>query len=162
METILYSDMIRKPVEKPNQRANSKLVEIVAHRGDKHWYANEVKIESGIIDKEGAYYPVSTLEGIGDDTTFMLKPKERGRLKPKKPDSFFLSGLMKKKVVDKSGEEIGRIYDFELYVGRSPWIVWKILINPTGLKPTKKRLRIPTQDVSKISSDKVTLKTELP
>ncbi|MFO8109442.1 MAG: hypothetical protein R6U17_02825 [Thermoplasmata archaeon] len=158
MDTILYSDIIRKPVELPNKKAKSKLVEIVAYQGERHWYAEEVMIESGFIDKEGAYYPVSAVKDIGGDGAILLKPKRPGKFDPKKTDSFILSTLLKKMVVDNSGEELGRVYDFEIYIGRTPWIVWKIMVNPTGLKPTKKRLRVPSDNVSEMTANKIILK----
>ncbi len=161
MKTILYSDIIRKKVEVPSKRSKAKLVEIAASRGKKNWYANEVMIESGLIDKKGAYYLVSTIKYLDKDGPLMLKPKKPGKLSPQKTDSFLLSGLIKKMVVDKSGEEIGRVYDFEIHIGRDPWIVWKMLVNPTGLKPKKRRLRIATHDVSEITSTKIKLKREL-
>ncbi len=158
METILYSDIIRRPVEISHKNVKCKLVEVVAYRGEKHWRANEVMIESGFVDREGAFYPVSALKDMEQKGTIQLRPKEPGRVNPKTTDPSMLSGLMKKMVVDSSGEELGRVYDFELYVGKSPWIVWKMLINPTGLKPTKRRLRIPTDNISKVTANRVLLK----
>jgi len=158
MKTKLYSDIIRRRVDVPNRREKTKLVEIVASIGGKHWYAEEVMIESGLIDKEGYYYPTSAVEGLDGEDPLTLNAKSSGKEKTKRPDSYLLSGMIKNMVIDSSGEELGRVYDFEIYVDRNPWIIWKLLVNPVGLKPTKKRIRIPTSKVSNVSSDKIHLK----
>ncbi len=159
MDTMLYSEIIRRPVQLPGDKKRAKIVEVVARKGKTHWNAEEIMIESGFIDKEGAFYPTKMLSDISKDGDILIKRYEKGMDVPKIKEGIYLSNLMKKPVQDSRGKEVGKVYDFEIYVGREPWIVWKILINPTGLSPTKRRHRIPTKNVQKIQGDKIILST---
>ncbi len=156
MKTILYSELIRRTVNIPHERTKGKLVEIVARRGKKYWPIEEIMIESGLIDKKADFYMMTDLEELKEEGTLALNTHVSGRERPAKKENIFLSKLIKSKVVDNEEEEYGRVYDFEIIqVNEDQWIVWKILADPAGLSPRKKRLRIPTVEVQKLSSDKV-------
>ncbi len=161
METILYSEIIRRAVQVPNEKARAKVVEIIARRGKKHWHAGEVMIESGLIDREGAFYPVDIFSGVMEEGDIVIKKYVKGRETPKSKNPQFLSRLIKRSVEDAEGQELGKIYDFELYAGSKPWIIWKVLVNPPGLNPAKRRLRIPTGSIDKIESDRIYLSTKI-
>ncbi len=159
MDTILYSEIVRRTVQLPGDRKKAKIVEIVARRGKTHWNAEEIMIESGLIDKDGAFYPTEMLADISKNGDIFIKKFVAGKPEPKIRDGIYLSNLIKRPVHDSKGRELGKIYDFEIYIGRNPWIVWTILVNPIGLSPTKRRLRVPTKNVHKIQNDKVILST---
>lgn len=157
MKTMLYSEMIRRAVHIPGERKKAKVVDIVASKGKSHWRAGELMIESGFIDKEGAFYPVNIVSGLSENGDLYINRYITGDDKPKIRDAIYLSDLVKKTVIDAKNEEVGKIYDFEIYVGKVPWMVWKILVNPTGLSTTKRRVRIPVKDIEEIKGEKVIL-----
>ncbi len=161
MKTILYSEIIRRSVQVPNEKTRAKIVEIIACVGKSYWSAREVMVESGLIDKEGAFYPVDIFSGIMEDGDIVLKKYIKGRETPNTAKPLFLSRLIKKPIEDVEGQEIGKVYDFELYAGKKPWMVWKILVNPLGLNPAKRRLRIPTSSVTDIKGDRILLSTKV-
>ena len=157
----MYSEIIRRPVQVPNERTRAKIVEIVASRSNSHWRAGEVMVESGLIDREGAFYPVDIFSGVMEEGDIILNRLIKGWETPKVSKPLFLSRMIKKTVEDVEGKEIGKIYDFELYAGRNPWIIWKVMVNPMGLDPTKRRMRIPTSSIAEIHGDKITLSTKV-
>ncbi len=157
----MYSEIVRRPVKLPGERKRAKIVDIIARKVKTHWTAHEVMIESGLIDREGAFYPVKIISDIPDEGDIYIGKYTAGRPEPVNRGGIFLSNLLKKPVHDSKGKEIGKIYDYEIYAGRDPWIVWKVLVIPTGLSPTKRRLRLPTKDIDSIKGDKVTLSVAL-
>ncbi len=118
-------------------------------------------VESGLIDKEGVFYPVDIFSGIMQEGDIVLKKFIKGSETPKVANPIFLSRLIKRPVEDVDGQDIGKIYDFEIFAGRNPWIIWKVLVNPLGINPTKRRLRIPTSAITNMQNDRITLSTKI-
>jgi len=161
MNTILYSEIIRKKVDTPAKKGKAKLVDILAKRSGGYWEANEIMIETGLISSKGKYFSTDELKNIGKDANMKVdKPIEAGRSAPSDKNELFLSRLDGKKVETFDGREIGRIYDYEIYISSHPWRVWKFLIDPTGLSPLKRRVRIPTKYVKEVTQKKIILKEE--
>lgn len=159
MKARLYSELIRKKVDTPVQKGKAKLVEILAMQGDGYWVAGEVMIESGLVSKSGRFFPVSEITYLSDENKFELsKPLDKGKKKPMDDHELHLSYLDGKKVKSSKGKELGRIYDFELYTDFTPWKVWKLLIDPAGLSPLKRRRKVATKTVQKIEDKSIVLK----
>ncbi len=159
MKSLLYSELMRKKVDTPTKKGKAKLVEILALRKKGYWYAGEVMIESGLVDKSGKFFSVSDIEYDREEKRVKLsKNLNEGRTRPLDEHEFYLSRLDGRKVESHSGEELGRVYDFELYVDMKPWRVWKMMINPSGISPLKRRQRIPTKVVEELKSNKIILK----
>lgn len=158
MDTILYSDIIRHSVQVPNKRKRAKIVEIIAEEDEKYWNAEEVMIESGFISKEGLFFPVGVVSNIEGDGDIVLDRFDKGDKSPRSSGDIFLSQLIKTKVVTPEGEDIGRIYDFEIYVRKDPWMVWKVMVDPEGISPKRRRSRISIEDIDSIEPNKVILK----
>jgi len=159
MKSTLYSEMIRKKVDTPARKGKSKVVEILAMQGEGYWVAGEVMIESGLVNSKGRFFPVSELTFLPDKNRFKLSKKlDEGNKKPMDDHELHLSHLDGKKVTSYQGREVGRVYDFELYTDFTPWKVWKILVDPSGLSPMKRRIRVPTKAVQKIEDRKIVLK----
>ncbi|MBS3790030.1 MAG: PRC-barrel domain-containing protein [Candidatus Thermoplasmatota archaeon] len=161
MNTILYSEMIRKKVDTPVEGVNAKLVDILARQAEGYWEANEIKIETGLISSKGKFFSTEELRNIGGDTRMKVgKPIDAGRKNPSDENELYLSRLDGRKVNTFDGRELGRIYDYELYIDSQPWKVWKLLIDPTGLSPLKRRVRIPTKHVKEVKQKVIILKEE--
>ncbi len=161
MDTILYSEIIRKKVDTPIKEGKAKLVDILAKQSRGYWEADEIKIETGLINSKGKYFSTDELENIGKNTNMKVnKAIENGRKAPSEKNEHFLSRLDGRKVETFDGNEIGRIYDYEIYITSQPWKIWKFLIDPTGLSPLKRRVRIPTKYVKEVKQKKIILKEE--
>ncbi|MFW5928623.1 MAG: hypothetical protein ACOC5D_00100 [Thermoplasmatota archaeon] len=159
MATRLYSEMIRSVVKNPAEKKKSKLVEIVAKSRDKYWQVVQLKIESGLISKKGIYVDPKYINNVLDEGDFKLKKGIiDGNKNPREDADLFLSRINNEKVLSSNGNELGRIYDFEIHVSESPWKVWKVLVKPTGLSPLQRRLRIPVEKVEKVESEGIFLK----
>ncbi len=161
MDTILYSEIIRKKVDTPVKEGKAKLVDVLAKQSTGYWEADEIKIETGLIGSKGKYFSISELKDIGKDSNMKVnKPIESGRKLPSGENKIFLSRLDGRKVETFDGREVGRVYDYEIYTSSHPWKVWKFLIDPTGLSPLKRRVRIPTKHVKEVDQRKIILKEE--
>ena len=159
MKSRLYSELIRKKVDTPIQKGKSKLVEILATQGDGYWVASEVMIESGLVNRKGRFFPVSEVTYNSNENRFELdRSLNEGDLGPMDDSELHLSYLDGKKIKSHDGKELGRIYDFELYIDFAPWKVWKILMDPAKLSPLKRRIKIPTKAVDKIENKCLVLK----
>lgn len=159
MTTQLYSELIRNSVKNPAEKKKSKLVDIVAKARNKYWEVVQLKIESGLISKKGMYISPKYLKNVLNDEELELKKGIIDADKnPSEDADIFLCRLNNEKVLSTEGNELGRIYDFEIYVSEHPWKVWKILVKPSGLSPLKRRLRIPIKSIEKIDSDGLYLK----
>lgn len=161
MDTILYSEMIRKKVDTPTKEGKAKLVDILAKQSRGYWEADEIKIETGLINSKGKYFSTDELGNIGRNTNMKVsKPVENGRKTPSDKNEHFLSRLDGRKVETFDGSEVGRVYDYEIYIDSQPWKIWKFLIDPTGLSPLKRRVRIPTKYAKEVKQKKIILKEE--
>jgi|GEM_PF-1403511 len=161
MDTILYSEIIRKKVDTPEKEGKAKLVDILAKQSKGYWEADEVKIETGLIGSKGKYFSSEEIQNIEKDANMKIgKPVEAGRKIPFEKNEFSLSRMDGRKVETFDGREVGRIYDYEIYMSSHPWKVWKLLIDPTGLSPLKRRVRIPTKHVKEVGQKKIILKEE--
>lgn len=159
METILYSQMIRKKVDTPTKEAKAKLVDILATRANGYWEADEIMVETGLISSKGKFFSSNELNNlIGEDSLKLKKTMTEGKTSPKSENKIYLSRLDGTKVYTYDGNEVGRIYDYEIYTNSHPWKIWKLLIDPTGLSPLKRRIRIPTKNVGEIGQKKIVLK----
>ncbi len=159
MRAVLYSEIIRKKVDTPAEKGKAKLVEVLALSKENTWLAGEVMIESGLVNRKGRFFPVSKVEYDRKDNVIKLSQLlSDGRKSPLDKHEFYLSRLDGKKVETHEGKEVGRIYDFELYTHLVPWRVWKMMVDPSGLSPLKRRIRIPTKKVEKVKDRKVVLK----
>ncbi|MEF8835982.1 MAG: hypothetical protein V5A76_07500, partial [Candidatus Thermoplasmatota archaeon] len=65
MDTILYSEIIRKKVDTPTKEGKAKLVDILAKQSRGYWESDEIKIETGLINSEGKYFSTDELGNIG-------------------------------------------------------------------------------------------------
>lgn len=158
MRSVLYSGILRKRVNTPKTKGKSKLVEILVLRKKDKWQVEEVMIESGMVNRKGVFFSVSDVKYDREKKVIELsKPLEKGRRSPKEHE-LFLSRVDGSKVISHDGKELGRIYDFEMYTEITPWKVWKMLINPSGLSPLKRRDKIPTKAVKDVTSKKIKLK----
>jgi len=161
MNTILYSEIIRKKVDTPAKKGKAKLVDIMAKQSRGYWEADEIKIETGIIGIEGKFFSTGQLKNIAEEGNMIVdKPIKAGRKTPSDENEFSLSRLDGRKVETFDGREVGRVYDYEIYITSHPWKVWKLLIDPTGLSPLKRRERIPTKYIKEVSQKKIILKEE--
>ncbi|MEF8873336.1 MAG: hypothetical protein V5A88_01550 [Candidatus Thermoplasmatota archaeon] len=159
MRAVLYSEIIRRKVDTPVEKGKAKLVEVLALSKESSWVAGEVSIESGLVNKRGRFFPVSAVEYDRDKKTIKLSQAHgQGRKYPLDKHEFYLSRLDGKKVETHDGDEVGRIYDFEIYTHLVPWKVWKMMVDPSGLSPLKRRVRIPTKKVNEVKDKKVVLK----
>lgn len=159
MATRLYSELIRSVVKNPAEKKKSKLVEIVAKSRDRYWQVVQLKIESGLISKKGIYVDPKYINNVLDEGDLKLKKGIiDGNKNPREDADLFLSRINNEKVLSSNGNELGRIYDFEIHVSQSPWKVWKVLVKPTGLSPLQRRLRIPVKKVEKVESEGIFLK----
>jgi len=161
MKTLLYSELIRKKVDTPAEEGKAKLVDILAKEAKGYWEADEIKIETGLINSKGKYFSTNELKNVKKDNNLKIdKNIEDGRVSPSSENEHFLSRLDGRKVETFVGNEVGRIYDYEILISSHPWKVWKLLVNPTGLSPLKRRLRIPTKYVKQVGQKKIILKEE--
>jgi len=154
MNTKLYSDLVRRKVQVPNDRKNAKIVDVIVHKEKGRWKADEVMVESGWIDKDALFLPTGSLTDPKEEGDIRIKEHVKASKSPKTGD-MFLSRLKKSRVISTDDEELGRAYDFEIFVGDKTWIVWKILVNPVGLDPNKRRLRIPIKNIKKMDSKNI-------
>ncbi len=156
---MLYSELINRTVINPVDKEKSKLVEIVAKDKGKYWETWDVMIESGMIHKEGKYFSIESLSGVQSNEDIVLGVSTtEGADSPQRGGDIYLSELNKGKVVTHKGEEIGKVYDFEIYVASEPWKVWKVFSNPLGLSPMKRRQRIAIKDIEEVRPNKLKLK----
>lgn len=160
MNTKLYSELVRRKIQVPNDRKSAKIVDVVMHQKDSKWIAYEIMVESGWIDKDASFFPTSSLTNPKEDGEIRMKGGIKGTKKPKRGD-VYLSKIKKHRVITTDDDELGRAYDFEIFVGDRSWIIWKILVNPLGYNPNKRRLRIPTKDVKKIDSKNIWVDTDI-
>ncbi len=159
MDTILYSQIIRKKVDTPAKKGKAKLVDVLATQSKGYWEANEVMIETGLIDSKGRFFSTDEISNLsGEENLVVSKPIEKGSSTPADDNEIYLSRLDGRKVETHDGREVGRIYDYEIYTSSHPWKIWKLLIDPTGLSPLKRRIRIPTKNISDIQNKKLVLK----
>ncbi|MBS3817418.1 MAG: PRC-barrel domain-containing protein [Candidatus Thermoplasmatota archaeon] len=159
MKSILYSKIIRTKVDTPNQRGKAKLVDVLALKDAGNWKAGEVMIESGLVNKKGRFFSVNEVRFDPEEEKLELtKSLNKGKKNPMGRHELFLSRLDGKKVVSSKGKDLGRVYDYELHLDLKPWKVWKILMDPTGLSPLKRRMKIPTKAVEKVEDKTIILK----
>jgi len=148
-------------VDTPAKEGKAKLVDILAKKTDGYWDADEIMIETGLINSKGKYFFTYELKNVGRETNMKIdKPVEAGRKTPSEKNELFLSRLDGRKVETFDHREIGRIYDFEIYITSHPWKIWKFLIDPTGLSPLKRRVRVPTKHAKEVTQKKIILDEE--
>ncbi len=158
MKTKLYSQIVRTKVDTPVNKGKAKIVDILATKVKGSWEASEVKIETGLIGKEAKFFCSDKLENITKNgNVFVDVPIEQGNSNPIDQNEIYLSRLVGNKVETDNGHELGKIYDYEILIGTDPWKVWKLLIDPSGLSPLKRRIRIHTKHIKKITSDRLIL-----
>lgn len=161
MKTILYSQMIRKTVGLPNSSQKAKLVEILAERGKRGWTTKEMILETGLLGKEGKYYPTNIIKDITTEGNILVrKVSVRGKNEPSTEVYFLLSNLKGERAIGPNWQELGRAYDFEISIKSDPWLIWKVLIKPPGLSPTKRRIKVPTKDVIDIEGNNIRINTK--
>jgi len=156
MKTILYSDVIRRDVNLPNVSERAKIVDIAAEKEEKYWVSYGVIIETGFLDSKAKFYSNELLEDLKNDGPVKMKSSDR---KHKHRGEYRLSNIKGCKILTDDNKEVGRVYDFEMFIDRSPWIIWKILANPIGLSPTKRRMKIGTKYVREYKDGKLYLKS---
>lgn len=159
METILYSQIIRRKVDTPTKEGKAKLVDVLASWSTGYWEASEIIVETGLISSKGKFFSSNELTNLTAEGALELsKTMKEGNSAPKEENEIYLNRLDGTKVETYDGNEVGRIYDYEIYTDSHPWKIWKLLVNPTGLSPLKRRIRIPTKNVKEIGKKKVVLK----
>ncbi len=159
MDTILYSQIIRKKVDTPIQEGKAKLVDILAMQSKGYWEASEIMIETGLISSKGKFFSSDVLSNLTEKGNLKISvPIDQGHNSPKDKNEIYLSRLDGAKIETFENKEIGRIYDYEIYTESHPWKIWKLLVDPTGLSPLKRRVRIPTKNVKSITPERVILK----
>ncbi|MFO7791840.1 MAG: hypothetical protein R6W73_02520 [Candidatus Saliniplasma sp.] len=155
MKTIMYSDIIRRNVELPNISDKAKIVDITAEDREKYWVSHGVIVETGFLDSKAKYYSNTLMGDITEKGPIIFKRKGT---KSQRKGKWLLSKIKGSKV-SKDDKEIGRVYDFEMFVDRKPWIIWKILVNPLGISPLKRRVKIGTGYVDDYKGGKLHLKS---
>lgn len=156
MRTMMYSDIIRRDVELPINSEKAKIVDITAIIKEKYWESHGVIIETGFLDSKAKYYPNTLLQDVSKEGKIKLKSTKR---KHKKVGDLRLSRIKGTKILTHDEEDVGRVYDFEIFVDKEPWIIWKLLVNPLGLSPTKRRLKIGTKSIKEYKDGKLYLKS---
>ncbi|MDG6225416.1 MAG: PRC-barrel domain-containing protein [Candidatus Thermoplasmatota archaeon] len=109
--------------------------------------------EGGLFKKERSIVEPADLKINDDDEIINLSPEAHRKEIEQDRSSvhhLYLSDLMKKKVVLKEGEDIGKVYDIEIATELKDWKVWKLFIR-TGLK--QRRLRIKPDQVTDLGED---------
>ncbi len=134
----------------------AKIVDITADKNERYWISNGVIIETGFLDSSAEYHPNKSLQDIPKKGQIILKPS-KGKFKRK--DKWLLSKIKGKKVM-KDEKEIGRIYDFELFVDKKPWIIWKLFVSPAGISPMKRRIKIRTNSIEEYDGERLYLKSD--
>ncbi|MFW6141907.1 MAG: hypothetical protein ACOC53_05040 [Candidatus Saliniplasma sp.] len=156
MKTIMYSDLIRRDVEMPDISERAKIVDISAKIEEKYWVSYGVIIETGFLGSKARYYPGTLLERISEEGPVKLKSSKK---KYERKEDLLLSKIKGAKILTEDEKEIGRVYDFEIFIDGDPWIVWKILVNPVGMSILKRRIRIGTKYVREYKDGKLFLKS---
>ncbi len=156
MKTITYSDIIRQNVDMPESSERAKIVDITAEKQEKYWVSYGVIIETGFLDSKARFYPNRLLENVSHDTPIKLKSVKD---KHERRGNWLLSKIKGSKILTEDKKEVGRVYDFEIFIDRDPWIIWKLLVNPLGISPMRRRMRIGTKYIKEYKKGKLYLKS---
>ncbi len=158
MRTMLYSDLTQKKIEIPPEFKKGKIVDILIEPSEGIWTVHEVVVAKGWINKEHRFYFTYELRNIDEEDTIRIrKTMDEARKKPSESSEFYMEDINRKVVKTASGVEIGRPYDYELSLDLEPWVVWKILVDPSNLSPYKRRKRISVKKVDRIEEEKIIL-----
>ncbi|MGM0405054.1 MAG: hypothetical protein ACQEQM_02805 [Thermoplasmatota archaeon] len=156
MKTITYSDIIRQNVDMPDSSKRAKIVDIAAEKQEKYWVSYGVIIETGFLDSKARFYPNRLLQNVSGDVPIHLKSS---RKKHERRGNLLLSNIKGSKILTDDKKEIGRVYDFEMFIDRDPWIIWKLLVDPLGISPMRRRMRIGTKYIKEYKEGKLYLKS---
>jgi sporulation protein YlmC with PRC-barrel domain len=116
----------------------------------KDWMVSGFQLSPGLFKKDTLLRMDDILQIRDDEKTIIARDDFKGIDLPKEPSLslFPFDELKRRKIVDRSGEHVGKIYNMEIpYDKLKKLMVWKILIK-TGLK--ERRLRIRPQEISEV------------
>jgi len=156
MKTMMYSDIIRRDIELLTDSNRAKIVDITADKREKYWVSHGIIIETGFLDSKAKYYPNTSIHDIPSEGAIRLESTEG---KKKREDKWLLSKIKGKKIM-KDKTVIGRVYDFEIFTDRNPWVIWKLFVNPIGISPMKRRTKIRTSSIEEYENGKLSLKSD--
>ncbi|MFP4000811.1 MAG: hypothetical protein ACLFSM_00760 [Thermoplasmata archaeon] len=157
MKTKLYSELKKLKVDTPTEGNAGKIVDILGQRSKKYWDAREVEIKSGTIKKKKNYFQVSDLTYVDEKRISLGRGIDHGNDSHSRDIDISLSTTEGKNLMNSDEEKVGTIYDYEIQIDSQPWKVWNILVKPTGMSPTKRRMRISIDDIEEVAPDKVVL-----
>lgn len=131
-----------------------------AHIDIENWMIVAFEISPGAI-KKNFILQVSEINSMDIEKSLIIVKDDLLREEvPKVPKKsmYPMDELKKLKVLDRSGEKIGKIYNFEVpYEKLKTFKIGKVLIS-TGLK--ERRLRIPPTEISEVMKEIKLLKNE--
>ncbi len=158
MKTILYSKIRKKKIDTPIKESEGKLVDVLVDDSEDYWEAEEVMIKTGMIKGDIVFLPTVDIEEIEEETNITIKKSlNNASEEPAKAFPIRLEDIKGYIVKNSEGEELGKVYDYEISTDVEPWIVWKLLVKPTNLSPLKRRARFSTEDVDKIEDEEIFL-----
>lgn len=160
MKTILFSQIQRKKVGSAAEEGSPKVVDLIGTRSNSYIKVKELEVETGLINREVEFFPIEAVKPFkSKDKVIYLKDFKSGHKHSTADIS--LSSLKNSRVYDSREEQIGRIYDYEIYIKEMPWIVWKMLIKSHLISVIERRLRVPIKHISSIEGDKIHLDKEI-
>lgn len=156
MKTKLYSEIVKMDVDTPTAEKAGKIKDVLGNKSEKYWEGKEVEIKSGMIKRKKNYFEVDDLRDLGEERIELNRGIEDGSDNYSGTVDISLHQTKGKKVM-MDEEEVGSVYDFEIQLDTKPWKVWNILVKPTGISPTKRRMRISIDDIEEVKQDEVIL-----
>lgn len=162
MKTVLYSNMKKKKIETPVGSDKGKIADFHLKEDEEdHWLVDEVMISVGTLKRDKKFVPIEEMELIEDEEKIKVTtPLEEASNNPLEPYPLKLKEMKGCIVETESGEEIGKVYDYEIATELDSWMVWKLLVKPTDLSPLKRRTKVAVKDVIEVKEDKIVAKDE--
>ncbi len=160
MKTILFSQIRRRKVQTSADKGTPKVVDLIGTKSKNYIKIIEMKGDTGLINQKAEYFPIKAVKPLkkGDEDIYLKDSKSAHK---QSRGEISLSSLKNAKVYDADDEEIGRVYDYEIYIEEMPWLVWKILVKSHLISVIERRLRIPLKYVSKLEGNKIYLDKEI-
>ncbi|MFW5907424.1 MAG: hypothetical protein ACOCTR_03590 [Candidatus Natronoplasma sp.] len=161
MKTILYTDLINRRVNLPDEFKRGKIKDVLAEPSEGIWTVHELMVTTGLFRKESRFFFTYELQNVGKEGSIsVMKTMEEARKEPSEASEFYMDEIYGRKVETSHGHEIGRVYDYELSLDLEPWTVWKLLVEPSNLSPYKRRKRLSIENVEKVEKNKIIFRPE--
>ena len=110
------------------------------------WTIDGIEVSTGLL-KEQIYFPVDVILELDPVKKILLIDDEGESIDSPVTDDLPLalaSDILSMKVITLEGEDVGKLYDFDIATKLKHWKVWKLLIK-TGFN--QRRLRISPTEV---------------